>query len=477
MNRLYKKWSNMHAAGKASIVFFLSSFIIKGIAFIVTPIFTRIMTSDQYGLVATYGSWTSIIEVFALLGLTSAGVFNVGLNDHKEDRNQFISTIIILCNITTCIAFGAIFLIKRTYGDIFQLPDIFWVYMFLQMFFGPSQVFWITRQRYEYKYVLPFIVTIVSNIIAQSVAIFAILGLPEFSQATVRISANTLVLLVFQIPIYIMLLVKGERIVDLRIWKTTLLFAIPLIPHYLAQHVMASSDRIMISQLSSTTGVAIYSVVVNISMISTIIWNAINGSLIPYTYEKISDNKGKEVNKIVLPILLGYALMCVGVTLIAPEVLRILAPKEYYSGIYAVPPIAATAFISALYNIYANIEFLHKKSWWISIATIASAIVNIGLNYLFIPKYGYIAAAYTTLISNAVLILMHYMGYRLFHKERIYNDTGILIISISAIVICELCNLLYTNNLVRYFVLISIFVIVVTNRKYIIAQYKLLSRK
>ena len=94
----------MPDAAKSSIVFALSSFILKGISFITTPIFTRIMDSSCYGIIATYNSWLSIIEVFAILGLTSAGVFNVGLNEYKEQRSRYISSVLSLCNIMTIVA-------------------------------------------------------------------------------------------------------------------------------------------------------------------------------------------------------------------------------------------------------------------------------------------------------------------------------------------------------------------------------------
>lgn len=44
----------MHDGAKASIVFAMSSFIIKGISFVTTPIFTRILETSEYGIVTTY---------------------------------------------------------------------------------------------------------------------------------------------------------------------------------------------------------------------------------------------------------------------------------------------------------------------------------------------------------------------------------------------------------------------------------------
>ena len=472
------KWKQLPDAAKSSIAFAISAFVIKGIAFFTTPVFTRLLNTDQYGLVATYNSWVSILEVVALLGMTSAGVFNVGLKDHRSDRSQFISSILVLCNIITLVAFVFLLILKIPFGKDFVLPTNLLVIMFLNFIFGPAQIFWITRQRYEYKYKWAFCISILSAVLSQIAAIWAILQCENTfsSLGSVKIWSSNLALLAIEIPIYFMLLWKGRSFINFSIWKTTLVFALPLLPHYLAQHVMNSSDRIMIADLHSSTGAAIYSVVSSISMITTILWSAINASLVPYTFEKIQKGDSRTIDNVIIPLIGAYAVMCVAVTLVAPEILAILAPKEYSGGVYAVPPIAATAFTAALYNIYANIEFYYKKSWRIAMATIVAALTNISLNYLLIPKYGYVAAAYTTLVSHVVLIFMHYIGYKKAHGSNIYNDRIIGLISVASICICVACNLLYANDVVRYTVLLGILVLCLIKREYILEKIKTLKK-
>ena len=215
----------------------------------------------------------------------------------------------------------------------------------------------------------------------------------------------------------------------------------------------------------------------NISVIATMIWSSVNASLVPYTFEKLNDKKYGDINRIVLPLLLAYSVICVGVTLVAPEIIMILAPKEYYSGVYAVPPIVSVAFLSALYNIYANVEFYHKKSGGIAVATIVSAVVNIALNLVLIPKFGFVGAAYTTLVSNIVLIFMHYCNYRRCQKERVYNDKLVFLLAAACLILCGLCNLLYINNIVRYAVIAVIAIGVIIKHKAIIALIKSLKSR
>ena len=93
---MLSKIKNAPDSVKSAVAFTISSLFIRGVAFVTTPVFTRIMTTDQYGVVSTYNSWQTILEVFALLGLTSAGVFNVGLNDYRNNRDKYIFANVVL---------------------------------------------------------------------------------------------------------------------------------------------------------------------------------------------------------------------------------------------------------------------------------------------------------------------------------------------------------------------------------------------
>ena len=80
MKELFNKISNLSQGVKASIAFFLASVITSGIAYITTPIFTRLLMASEYGEVSVFSTWTSIIGIIAMFRL-SAGVFNNGMVD------------------------------------------------------------------------------------------------------------------------------------------------------------------------------------------------------------------------------------------------------------------------------------------------------------------------------------------------------------------------------------------------------------
>ena len=191
-----------------------------------------------------------------------------------------------------------------------------------------------------------------------------------------------------------------------------------------------------------------------------------------------NNKKYKKLSALAATLVLGYGAVCLAITLIAPEVLAILAPASYKDGVYVVPPIASASFLAAFYNLYANIEFYHKKPFYIAVSTIIATLANLVINFLLIPKFSYVGAAYATLISYVILIFMHFIGYkRCSGKERIYNSKLLALIGIVVIACCLLSNLLYTNIMVRYAIILLIAVLALIKHKTIINKIKALYAK
>jgi O-antigen/teichoic acid export membrane protein len=299
------------------------------------------------------------------------------------------------------------------------------------------------------KYKAATIISILSVLFGQVLAIVFVLN-STGNQGSVKIIANEVGYLIVAIPIYILLLVQGKAFFSREIWKQVLLFAIPLIPHYMAQHLMGSADRIMISNMVSTAGTGIYNLVYNIGWLATLVWTAINASLTPFLFEKLNTKDYQRCKDVTRTLIILYSVVCAIAIIMAPEVIKILAPKDYYEGVYAIPPIVGVAFMNGLYNLYASIEFYHKKSKYIATATIIAALINVILNYFMIKGWSYVGASYATLISYAILILLHYRGYRKAQSESVYYDGFFFMWTVAFIIICLVFTLLYRNDIVRY---------------------------
>jgi O-antigen/teichoic acid export membrane protein len=84
------------------------------------------------------------------------------------------------------------------------------------------------------------------------------------------------------------------------------------------------------------------------------------------------------------------------------------------------------------------------------INSIVAALINIMLNLFFIPFFGFIGAAYTTLFTNIVQTVLHYVNYKRIVQKDIYNMRILALISIGIIIICLSIQILYAYTVVRY---------------------------
>jgi O-antigen/teichoic acid export membrane protein len=142
-------------------------------------------------------------------------------------------------------------------------------------------------------------------------------------------------------------------------------------------------------------------------MIATVITTSLDGIWVPWFTNKLKDRETEAINtKVVGYInLMTYAM--IGIILIGPEVVKLLASKGYWEGISIIPPIVLSNFIIFAYTLYVNIEHFHKKTLVITINTLIAAATNLILNLIFIPMFGYVAAAYTTMVSYTISFVLH----------------------------------------------------------------------
>ena len=325
------------------------------------------------------------------------------------------------------------------------------------------------KQRYEYRYQVTFFVSVGSAVLAQAVSVAAVMAARE-DLAQVRLWSAGLVNMAVGLVLFGYILKQGRTFVDLPLWKKTFLVALPLIPHYLGGELLSSMDKIMIDALVGKAEAGIYSLAAILSAIGILLWRALTVMFNPFVNAKLGTREFGRIRETVKPLMLVVGVMCVIAALAAPEIIRVLGTEEYLAGVYVVPPVAAGIFIHAMYDTFAAVSFFHKKSTRIMTATLTAAAVNLVCNYVCIKQFGYIAAGYTTLLSNLVLTAMHYRNARLIEPEEIY-DPRFSLLSVALVTAgCLLCNLLYPFLLARYVLVGALLVFLWTRRKAVIGM-------
>ena len=468
--KLLKKVSSMPDGVKASFAFFFASVITSGISYIVTPIYTRILEKEVFGQVSVFLTWLEIFGILAMFCL-SYGVFNNGMIDHPDKRDEYSFSMLILSNVITTfftLVILAIYpLIKEFVGIDLKLIILMCAVFYVQ----PAYKFWTARQRYELKYKKTVIWTIVCALASPTVAITCILTC-DGNDLYARLFGAELVLIAIYVGFYIYLGIKGKWKVNFKYWKMALLFNLPLIPHYLSTYLLGNSNKLLIKNLIGDAEVAYYSVAQMVATVVTIVWSAINSSLIPYTYEKCKKEEYSDISRVVMPILTMFAVVCVMAMMFAPEVVAIMATKDYVEAIYVIPPIVGGVFFQVQYYIYANVVYYYKKPRYVMFASVTSVILNFVLGYFLITEFGYLAAGYSTLICYFLQATLDYLAMKKVVKKKIYNMRYVGVLSLIVALIAIFSNLLYGNILIRYGIVLALAILCVIFRKKIIGLIK-----
>ena len=477
MNKYLQQYENLPVQMKGSLWFLICSFMQKGIATITTPIFTRILSTAEYGEFSVFNSWMQIITPIVCLNLFS-GVYSQGLVKFEEDRNRFSSSLQGLV-LTLVAAWMIVYLLAVNFwNQLFSLTTPEMLAMMLMIWTSSVFSFWSMNQRVDFKYRKLAIFTLVASILQPTVSV--IFMLHSSNKVIARIFGIAVVQLALYVWMFVDMMAKGKTFYSKRHWTYALRFNIPLLPHYLSMSVLSSSDRIMIENMVGTSEVGIYNLAYSISLIMTMFNSALLQTIEPWIYRKLKENKAAEVAHVAYPCFFLIAGVNILLITFAPEVITIFAPASYREAIWTVPSVALSVFFMFVYTFFATFEFYYEKTQYIAGATVGGALLNIGLNYICIQKFGYIAAGYTTLFSYILFALLHYHFMRKICKEFLndmhpYNAKIILGISVGSLLIGFGIVATYRNNMIRYAIIVALAVVLFCMRKKLAYLAKMLS--
>lgn len=476
---LIEKYKSIPAAAKVSLWFAICSVIQKGISLITVPIFTRLLTTDQYGQFSVFQSWYSIISIFATLNL-SYGVFFKGMQKYPDERDKYTSSMQALSTSVTLLLFCVYLPFKDFINELTGLSTLLMVTIFAECLFAPALAFWSARQRYEFKYIALVVVTIGVAFFSPVLGLIAV-NLTE-EKGIARILSAALVNICVGLFFYVLNVTRGKKFFNKEYWKFALGFNLPLVPHYLAQIVLSHSNRILIERMFGETEVAIYSVAYSFSVIMNIVTNSINSSYIPWTYQKLSDKNIEPLKKNTSLLLLGVAALSIFPVLVAPELMWIIAPPEYAEGVWIIPPVSTSVYFTFLYCLFGNVDFYFEKTKFIMMSSVAGALINVGLNLLLMPKFGYLVTGYVTMVCYMFYAFAYYVFTRKLCREKlnmnsVYNDKLILLITIAYLVCTALAMSLYNFAVVRYALLLMAGILIVIKRDKLIDLFKSIKSK
>lgn len=184
-------------------------------------------------------------------------------------------------------------------------------------------------------------------------------------------------------------------------------FSTPLIPAGVLVFISAYTDRLMINYYMSLEDVALYGMGFRVASLVSLLIIGFRSAFLPLVIKSHQEPETPRQTAEIFYIALSISLfLFASLSLFAQEILWILATPAFYGGAIVVPFITASLILANMYMFSPGI-MIEKKSYitlWINFFV---AAINIGLNIILIPYAGIVGAAAATLLANLCAFILY----------------------------------------------------------------------
>ena len=419
--------------------YLLGQVLPKAFAFFLIPIWTAYLTPSDYGITGTLAAYSGILNIVLMLGIYgSVSRHYFEYQNDQERQREFISTNFLFMvffsggAIALLAIFGQPIWAAATSNVIPFQPLV--VLTLITCFAGLIYRFPYTlfqAQQKAHKCVSLDLALFLASI---SLSLALVVGMKKgvygmvlgacIAQVTVTAVAVAILAKEWLVPRF-----RWQYVLE------SLRFGLPLVPHLLSGWALNFVDRVMLERMVPLDEVGRYTLGYNLGMILLTIVTSINEAYQPYYFKLMSGGSpepGRKIVRIVLIYTAGIGFLALVGSLFAGELVALLTPVKYHASARYVPPILLGYLMVGFYFFISSPLFFFKKTSLLPLVTGTAALLNIALNYLLIPRYGAIAAAWITFVCYFFMMCTYYLVARklnaaAFPLGRVLLTTGFLL--------------------------------------------------
>lgn len=414
------------------------SMLQKALPFVTLPIITKLLPdSKNYGISDMFNLIISFGSAIAILGMYDA-IFREYF-EKKEDveyKKTVTSTGLGIVLISSLIISSIVFLFNKQISVYLFYEKIYENLVILSaigIYISSINTIVISPTRMKNQRKIFFFTGISFPIIGFMITFYFLrIGFTYEALIYGTVIMNLLSLIFFYI------LNKSEfslKKFDKKVAKELLKIGIPLVPTFLIYWVFNSMDRVMINKMLGTGELGIYSVGAKVSSVSQLIYTAFAGGWSYFAFSTMKDKEQVKINSKVFEYLgiVSFTVFIIVQPFISP-VFDTFFKESYTRGKEVFSFLFLSPLILMLFQTVGNQIIVIKKSYLSTIALFLGALLNIFLNHILIESYGIEGAAFSTLNSYFIsVILMCILCYKLelFKiSKKFLIISGILIIGI-----------------------------------------------
>ena len=418
------------------LIYTLSSILTRGISIILFPIYVNILTPADYGIL----DYIQVLSTFLLIIVS----FEVGqglarflpevVSDRKLVKNYASSALFFIIILFIILGISA-FLLSDTLAVLLFDDEIYAILIKLAAVNILKNAIvnqMIIQLQAELKALQSASLSFASGTLS---IVFTILFLLVFKMGIVGALAAQVCSGVVVLAIGFFLVRKNLRwVFDLKALKTMLSFSLPLIPSSVCVVLAMYIDRIAIRNMMSLDDLGVYSVGYRIAAIITLVMVGFQRSITPLVYHHYKEARTPGDIATLFRLFVALALVTVsGLSLFSINILDLIAPPAYLSAYLVVPVLVFASIFGKIY-IFAPGLTIAKKTKIVALINLVTALVNTGLNFLFIPRIGILGAAVATLIGSVLMAFGYFFwGEKYYSIPHYYKSSVLGTLSVSVV--------------------------------------------
>jgi len=452
---------------KDTAIYGISTIVGRFLSFLLVPFYTNIFHPAQYGIIANIYIFIGIFNIVYIYGMDAAYLKYASLPSRTDEKDNF-STPYLTVFLSGVFLSIVMILIREPVFSLLEVPLNYYYLMYYSagiLFLDSITVIpfiQLRLQRKAKKFAAFKLINIGVNIFLNLLLILKYkMGIEAVPIANIIASLSSLILLFPAIVRNLQIRFNAELL------KKLLKFGLPYLPAGLSSMLIQGIDRPILGKLTDLGTVGIYNACYKLGIFMMLFVNMFQYAWQPFFLQNAEEKNAKEIfSKVLTYFTLASGLILVILSLFIDNIVaipllhgRTLIDSDYWSGLSIVPLILFGYLFNGLYVIFTAGIYIEEKSIYIPLITGIGAAVNIGVNFLLIPVWGLMGAAFATFAAYLVMAGGLYIVTQKFYKIE-YEIAKLTKIFIAILIVGGIYYYLYYTNhlfLIYKFILLIFF--------------------
>lgn len=393
---------------KNTFVYVSTRLINKLIPFFIVPILTIYLSPSDYGVTSTYGAYLSFLLIGIHLSMT--GAVNVSFFQLSNHAIQvYIANVILIVVVNAILVMGVVFFFLEDISGALEIPKVWLIIgvclVFVKFFSELNSILWQVEKKVKPFAIYQILLTFFSTLLVLTLVVKYKMGWQG------KLIGETVVLAFFSIVSFLIIYRRGYLRFEFnqKFIKDALRFGIPLLPHALSSWLKNGVDKLLLTMMIGTSATGLYAVGYQFAFILGMIAISFNQSFSPYLYRKLASISKEEKIKLVkmtYAYFVAMLLLATAISMMMPVFISFFLDKRFLQSIEFIPWLVFGFAFYGMYFMVVNYIFYVKKTFVLSIITLLTGVIHVGLSYTLIKINGAVGAAQATTLSFFITFVL-----------------------------------------------------------------------